>query len=318
MEHLYLITGSETYDKQAMLEKIKTSFGKLEKGINYIVLDKDTISVLENEINTYPFGYSQKLIVVKWEGKQAKENEEKEEKNDFLTSSLEETLKQLDDSVCVVFYGDFQSRSKLYQLVNQNGKCFTFEKKKENELQSWVTEYFKQNGVNMTNVDASYFLNLCGVDKQNLKNEMDKLIAFSQEKNKIGKEEIDKLCIRTSDVIIFDLTDSLGRKNAKKALESLNELLENKEPIQKIAIMIAKHFKALLIAKLCEKQGKNLMVELNSKSSYACNKYKEQAKYFDEKELVSKLEKLSLLDVDSKVGKIDLKIGLESFMMNET
>ena len=79
-------------------------------------------------------------------------------------------------------------------------------------------------------------------------------------------------------LIIFDLTDSLGSKNKSKALNSLEELLENKEPIQKIVIMIAKHFKSLLVAKIASEEGKNVLEELNTKSSYAANKYKEQAR----------------------------------------
>ena len=159
-----------------------------------------------------------------------------------MTSSLEDVLKQLDDSVCVVFYGEFQTRSKIYQLVDHYGKCYAFEKKIDNELTYWVIDYFKQNEVMISNSDASYLISLCGTEKQNLKNEMDKLVSYTLDTKKIVNNDIDKLCIRTSDVIIFDLTDSVGKRNVKKALESLNELIENKEPIQKIAIMIAKHF----------------------------------------------------------------------------
>ena len=130
----------------------------------------------------------------------------------------------------------------------------------------------------------------------------------------IKKEDIDLLCIKTSDIIIFDLTDSLGNKNIKKALMCLDELTENKEPIQKIAIMIAKHFKALLVAKIAVEENKNLLDELNTKSTYAANKYKEQSKRFSKQELIKMIKKLAKLDVDSKIGKIDLKIGLEKII----
>ena len=98
------------------------------------------------------------------------------------------------------------------------------------------------------------------------------------------------------------------------ALTCLNELIANKEPIQKIMIMIAKHFKSLLVAKVATAENKNLLAELNTKSAYAANKYKEQARRFEKEELISIIMKLAKLDVDSKIGKIDLKIGLEKLI----
>lgn len=314
MNNLFLITGDEVYEKNECLEKIKASFGEIVKGINYIVLDKDNVSNLENEINTCPFGFQSKLIIVKIEKKGTKDAEEEDKKQDFLTDSVVSLLENLDEFVTVVFVGDFTLKSKIYKLVEKNGKCFNFEKKKENELLDWCKDEFKLNGIKISNQDISYFINLCGVEKLVLKNEIIKLSDYAMDTKEITKNDIDLLCIKTSDVIIFDLTDSLGAQNTKKALICLEELISNKEPVQKIAIMIAKHFKSLLVAKIATEQGKNLLSELNTKSTYAANKYKEQARHFEKNKLVRMIEKLAKLDVDSKIGKIDLKIGLEKII----
>ena len=311
MEKLYLITGDEVYERNECLEKIKKSFGELVKGINYIVLDKDSISNLENEINTYPFGFNKKLIIVKLDKKSTKDDEDKQ---DFLTDSLVKTLEQLDETVCVVFVGDFTLKSKIYKLVEKQGKCFNFQKKKENELITWCKEIFDKDEIKISTQDVSYLINLCGTEKLVLKNEIEKLINYAYNTKIIKKEDIDKLCIKTSDIIIFDLTDSMGTKNKAKALKCLEELIENKEPIQKITIMIAKHFKSLLVAKIATEENKNIMNELNTKSTYAANKYKEQARRFSKQELIEIIKKLAKLEIDSKIGKIDLKIGLEKLI----
>lgn len=280
-------------------------------GINYIVLDKDSIDNLENEIMTYPFGFDKKLIIVKLEKKEkADKVAENEEKTDWLSKELEETLTDLKD-VIVVFYGDFQKRSRIYKLVEKCGECINCEKKKEYELLSWCLKKFKENGITISNTDINYLISLCGTDKLTLNNEIEKLVNYAYESKSIVKEDIDLLCIRTSDVIIFDLTDSLGNKNFKKALNYLNDLIENKEPIQKIVIMIAKHFKSLLVAKVAMMQNKNVMDELATKSAYASSKYQNQAKSFSLLELKNMIYMLAKLDIDSKTGLIDLKIGLE-------
>lgn len=311
--NLYLITGDENFEKQECLEKIKSDFGELVKGINFIILEKDSINNLENEINTYPFGFDKKLIIVKFEKKEKAdkvENEQMEEKSDWLTDNLEKELSNLKDN-CVVFYGDFQKKSRIFKLVDKYGKCLVCEKKKEYELLTWSTKIFKDKDVQISSADLNYLINLVGTDKLTLKNEIDKLVSYAMQSKIITKESIDLLCIKTSDVIIFDLTDNLGSKNVKVALKCLNDLIENKEPIQKITIMIAKHFKSLLIAKMASMENKDVMAELGTKSTYAANKYISQARSFKLEEITKIIKELAKLDIDSKVGLIDLKIGLE-------
>ena len=316
LKNLILISGDDTYEKENKLNNIINDFGELVKGINYIVLDKDSINNLENEINTYAFGFQKKLIIIKIEKKSSEksnsdDSSNQDEKNDWLDESLENTLSNLDSDVTVVFYGDIQKRSRIYKLVQKYGESFSFEKEKEYELLSWCSNYFKSNDIEISTADINYFINLCGTEKLILKNEMDKLIDYSYNSKKVTKEDIDLLCIKTSDIIIFDLTDSLGAKNKKSALNSLDELIANKEPIQKIVIMIAKHFKSLLVAKYCAIENRNVMDELSTKSTYAANKYKSQARSFSLDELTRIIKNLAELDIDSKLGRIDLKIGLE-------
>ena len=72
---------------------------------------------------------------------------------------------------------------------------------------------------------------------QDIINEMRKQIEYVGEGGKITAETINLLCIKKLDSIIFDLTDNLGKKNITKALEVLNNLIYNKEPVQKILII---------------------------------------------------------------------------------
>ena len=53
---------------------------------------------------------------------------------------------------------------------------------------------------------------------QDLINEIRKLIEYAGENGKIEKEDVDKLCIKKLESVIFDLTDNLGKKDIKKAL----------------------------------------------------------------------------------------------------
>ena len=62
--------------------------------------------------------------------------------------------------------------------------------------------------------------------------------------------------------------------------------------------------------------NKDIISSLNLKpnQTFLVNKYKTQAKYFEEKELKEILQNLRDLDYNYKNGLIDLQVGLESIL----
>lgn len=132
----------------------------------------------------------------------------------------------------------------------------------------------------------------------------------------IKRQDIDKLAIKKIESIIFDLTDSLGKKEISEALKVLNNLIYSKEPIQKILITLYNHFKKIYFTKLAINYNKDIATSIGIKANqtFLVNKYKIQAKYFSEKELKDILQELRNLDYNYKNGNIDLQIGLESIL----
>ena len=151
---------------------------------------------------------------------------------------------------------------------------------------------------------------------QELINETRKLIEYTGEGNTIIKESIDKLAIKKMESIIFDLTDSLGKKNTKEAIEVLRNLILSKEPLQKILITIYNHFKKIYLAKLAMIQNKDVtsFLDLKPNQAFLANKYKMQASYFKSKELRRILQEFCDLDYKYKIGLIDLNVGLEAIL----
>ncbi len=151
---------------------------------------------------------------------------------------------------------------------------------------------------------------------QDLINEIRKLIEYVGENGEIKKEDVDKLSIKKLESIIFDLTDSLGKKEIAKALQVLQNLIYSKEPIQKILITLYNHFKKLYLCKIAIKNKKDVAQSLSLKPNqiFLVNKYKNQCSYFKEQELKDILENLIDLDFNYKNGLIDLQVGLESIL----
>ena len=151
---------------------------------------------------------------------------------------------------------------------------------------------------------------------QELINEIRKLIEYAGQGGTITKEAVDMLSIKKLESVIFDLTDTLGKKDTKKALEVLQNLIYQKEPLQKILITLYNHFKKIYLTKIAIKENKNIAQSLNLKpnQTFLVKKYQMQSKYFKENELKIILQSLRDLDYKYKIGEIDLQVGLESIL----
>ncbi|MBR3163436.1 MAG: DNA polymerase III subunit delta [Clostridia bacterium] len=318
--NIYLLFGEETFLLETNLKKIKKLFGETIKGINYITLDEDTVEKIISDIETPAFGFEKKLIIAKNTGLfktgAKKQKESLNKLRDKLNEYIKENIDTIKESVIVVFVEAEAGKSSLFNTIDKYGTVCKFEYQKPNQIQRRLKSICNLYKVDIDNPTMQYFLECCGTDMQDLINEIRKLIEFVGEGNTIKKEDIDKLSTKKIESIIFELTDNLGKKNTQKALEVLNNLIYQKEPIQKILITLYNHFKKLYLTKIAIQEKLDIItsLELKPNQTFLVNKYKQQASYFTEQELFIIIKELIDLDYKYKIGLIDVNIGLESIL----
>ena len=274
-----------------------------------------------SDLETPSFGFEKKLIIAKNTGLFKKDGRKKAPKNDQSIKSklleyLKENFEYIKDSVILVFVEDEADKSELLDFINENGIVCNFEYQKPAQIQARIKAITNAYKVNIDAPTLSYFIECCGTDMQNLINEIRKLIEYEGQGGTITKDDIDKLSIKKMESIIFDLTDSLGKKNTKVAIEVLRNLIMAKEPVQKILITLYGHFKKLYLVKLALKNNKDIIYALDLKpnQTFLVNKYKMQAGYFKTSEIRRILKELCDLDYKYKIGLIDLEVGFESIL----
>lgn len=321
LRSLYLLYGEELFLLENILKKIKNIFGECIKGINYINIDDTNISKLISDIETPAFGYEKKLLIVRNSGILKKEGKRKNAElsnlREKISSYIKENIDIINDSVVlVIIEEDIDNKQELYKIFDKFGVVCNFEYQKPMQIQKRLKAICNAYHVDIDDSSLKYFIEVCGTNMQELINEIRKLIEYAGNGGKIEKVDIDKLCIKKLETIIFDLTDNLGKKETQKALQVLKNLIANKEPIQKILITLYNHFKKLYITKLAVRENKDLISSLNLKpnQTFLVNKYKTQANYFSGKELSKILQGLRDLDYNSKNGLIDLQVGLEAIL----
>ncbi len=318
---LYLLYGEETFLLENCLKSIKKIFGEKINGINYILIDETNINEIISDLETPAFGYEKKLIVAKNTGL-FKKDIKKKSKNDNsnlkekLNTYIKENIEQINETIVLVFVEETTEKCELLSTIEKLGTVCNFEYQKPYQIQNRLKAIIDAYKVNVEMSTLTYLIECCGTDMQELINETRKLIEYTGEGNTITKEAIDKLAIKKMESIIFDLTDSLGKKNTKQAIEVLRNLVLSKEPLQKILITLYNHFKKIYLAKLAIVQNKDVTsyLDLKPNQAFLANKYKAQAGYFKLKELRKILQEFCDLDYKYKIGLIDLNVGLESIL----
>ena len=321
LQGIYLLYGEETFLLEQQLKKIKKNFGELVKGINYIVIDENNIQELIADIETPAFGYPNKLIIArntgifKREGKGRSGGASKELK-DKINDYLKENVDLINESVVLVFIEEDAEKNSIFNTIEKIGQICNFEEQKPFQITKRLKAICNSYKVDVDENTLQYLIECCGTNMQDLINETRKLIEYAGENGKIQKEDIDKLCIKKIESVIFDLTDNLGQKKVKEAMEVLYNLIAAKEPIQKILITLYNHFKKLYFVKLAVANNKDIATCLNLKANqmFLVNKYKTQAKGFKTSELRKIIQELQDLDYKYKIGLIDLNVGLEAIL----
>lgn len=320
LNSIYLFYGEETYLLENAVKRIKKSFGDLILGINYIQINETNIENLISDIETPAFGYNKKLIIVKNAGMFKKDKKGMPKGNLDLSNKIakyiEENAKQLEETVVLIFIEEEITKNDLLKAIEKNGEVCNFEKLKPVEIKKKIKNICNMYEVNIDDKTLQIFIETCGTNMQVLINEIRKLIEYAGKGGKITEETIEKLATKEFDSVIFDLTDNLGKRNIREALEILKELIYNKEPVQKILITLYNHFKKIYLTKLALEYRKDVLetLKLKPNQTFLVSKYKKQAEYFKTNELRNILAELIELDKNYKIGLIDINVGLESIL----
>ena len=326
---IYLFYGEETYLLETRVKKIKKEYQQLILGINFIQIDDTNVEELIADLETPAFGFDKKLIIAKNTGlfkkeKKTTKSDSKKKKvddtklplNEKIAKYIQENSEELKDIVDLVFVEQEVDKNALYQTIEKVGEVKEFALLKLPDLIANIKKITVAYKVNIDDATAKYLVECCGTSMQDLINELRKLIEYKGENSNITKQDIDLLCTKQIQAVIFDLTDNLGKKETSKALDVYNGLISNKEPIQKILITLYNHFKKLYIIKIAEKYNEDVATAMNLKPNqlFLVSKYKTQARYFETQELREVLEALIDLDANYKIGLISLEIGLEAIL----
>ncbi len=315
--NIYLIFGEEEYLKNTYEKKLISSIISEDlKMMNFDIFEgKNTnVSQIIDACDTMPFMSPYRLVVLKNTGLIIEGR-----KND--SALLEQYISNLPKTTIIIFIEDkIDKKLKLFKTISKIGSVHQMNMSSENELVNWILNVFKDNNKDISTKEALYMIRNIGFNMEILLNEINKLISFKNNNDKITINDIDTICTKSVESKIFDLINFMANKNMQSAISIYKNLLVNKTSPFIILNMIARQFRIILQVKYLYNKGYNInsiSSELGLRDFIVKEAFK-QSKNFSIKILLQALNECLATDENIKTGKMLDELAVELLIIKYT
>ena len=314
MDNLFLIYGNENY---LINEKIKEIINEINS--NNIVkynMETDSIDDALLDVQTVSMFDEKKIVIC--------------DNCKFLTREVKKSVEQNTDNLLKYIDNPFNdvylllivrnekldSVKKIVKKLQKSCKVITLNKIENYNLNNYISSYISDKGYKISNKSITLLIEKCLFDLNNIMNEIDKLIVYKGKDKNITYEDIELVITSNLENNIFKLTNMIMEKNTNNIIKVYKDLVRNNEDPIKILITISNQFRLVLQVKLMVKNGftDNEIISILKEHPYRIKLSKQVA--ISEKELKENLLKLSELNKNIVLGKIEKEFGLEMFLLN--
>ena len=205
-QSVYFLSGDEYYyiDKISNYASTKI-LTEEEKSFNQVILYGKETNVKEiiGEAKQYPFGASNRVVIIK-EAQQVRSIEGLE---NYIENPLSSTV------LIICYKKKVDKRKGIFKKIIKKNQLFESNKLYENQVSSWLIKYCQEHKISISNESSEILVQHLGTDLTKITNEIDKLLLNIDEGKKITPNLIEKHIGISKDFNIFELQNSLGRKD---------------------------------------------------------------------------------------------------------
>lgn len=314
---VYLFQGPEEFIKKNALEKIRAAI--LPEGLeilNEAVLEGASAVGMIESAETLPVMCEKRLVVVKeWAlltgGKAKDEAAEAERFEKWLPNAPESCV------MILAVRGEADKRKKVYKALEKHGKIVNFAYLTDSEIVKWVSGRLKPVKKTMRADAVNALVFLAGRDLTRLSGEVDKLSAYVGDADEITAEDVKSAVTPGVESNVFYMIDALVAKDAPKAYEILNAMLDAGEGPLGILAMITRQLRLMTHVKILRDEGIPL-AEIEKRTSlqhFVAQRVFNQCAGIDAKALEAGYRAGVDSDFEAKSGKIRDRAALDRMMM---
>jgi len=308
---IYLFFGSDRYRVNEKVRKILNAHLGNAGDINISTIESGfNFANIKNEAESLPFLSDKRLLVIK---------NMMRSKDKTLLENTAKWLPNVPESTDIVFVEDEapDQRMALYKALVKTGKVEELIEMKPIEAITWLKKRAEIFEATLDSDAASLLQLYCGSDLARLETELSKLAAYNKH---ISKKNVELLVDPGFFNTIFELTDALSEKRAKRALDILTRTLDSGENEIYLVSMLARQVRNLLIVKDLSdhRLSESEIVGKTHLHPYVIKKSLSQSRNFTKNQLLALHGSLIELDLAMKSTSTDPRVLLQKFVAEMT
>lgn len=247
------IAGEDKYAIDETLQKILT------KSAEFITndFDKEVLYSKEKSIadildtcSAFPFYSDRKLLVVKDFEKVTLRGNRGKKSDGELALFLNYIENPAESTIIVFTFNEKLTKADLnkepYKSLIAKNYFFEAVPLKGSRLVDWVISECKKNKKSIQPQMAQMVIDMVGDDRLLVQKQLEKVFLYCDSDDEITYATIEQMCSQTKEYTIFDLQNEIGKKNAAKSFEIVDNLmLYGAHPVY-LVFMLTKYFVSIV------------------------------------------------------------------------
>lgn len=223
----YILFGNDSYLKDLYLNKLISSVCDKDDVFNFCRFTNDCdLQAVYDAFMQLPMMSDKKCVLLSDFDYTHASKSDLEKLNKILSTENEDTVFVM---VFNAFDIDFKKDNKFKKLISSaekaNGKAVLLNHRTANDLCRMLVAGANKRKVKLEMNTARYLVETAGEDILILQNELNKLCFFLNNSGEITKEIIDKVCIKSVEASVYNISKDIFSLNADGALKTVDDLL---------------------------------------------------------------------------------------------
>ncbi len=231
---LYLFHGEEAYFIDRAVALVQARLGGNPAVQTFYAGEDPLEQVLEAWGSASLFAERQ-LVVLKSAGQLSAADRER--------LAAEADLRDESQPLVVCVPGRANLSQKFFSVCAKRGFVGEFRSPFVNQIPGWAQRFARERGVRLNAEAASYLADHIGTDLLALSSEIDKLAAFVLPATDIDQEAVRQCAGDLHQHSAFDLADALGRRNSKRAVRLVRDVLSDERQALPALHALVSHFR---------------------------------------------------------------------------
>jgi DNA polymerase-3 subunit delta len=318
MPNIYFLFGNDEFAISRKLKDFESDFSDpTTADMNTARLDARSMSEndLNNSINAMPFLAKRRLVFLS--NPSAKYN------NPSTRKKFLQFLEKVPETSRLVLYEAIEPRDVEKHWLNKwaeknskliQAKAFMLPRLKD--MTGWIVNEMKNQGGQIEPRAAEMLKDMVGVDTRQAGMEIAKLLAYVNWARPVTGQDVEAVCIVTSQQSVFDFVDALSNGNGKSAQHLLHRLLETEDPFS-LWGMVVRQFRLLIQAReiLDGRGNQNDVARALGVHPFVAEKAAQQAGHFSIEALENIYHKLLSIDEGVKTSQITLDLAMDTLVV---